>query len=633
MYLQATVGGLRLARWLRRIGTVDGMPVQVPDSGFAYLDRHSTRHWHTELEALRAARDLHARPRPEWEPLLARLSPYGRAIATTNVLKDWVTESIHLSQDMAQWAAASQDVPMSHVTVIGQVAPLAQLLDRERSGGPVVRSQATLRSAAVYVGAALLVALGELLRGLFAGRSTPYRPARIGVTAQWGTRLARANDLYWWWDTAIDPARLLYLLDTRESFRDSVEQVGRLGIPVVAVGTWLGPPPAPSLPRAAPPWSDALKDFTLVASLTRSVLTSARPRRHALASLAWRHMTARRLASQFRAAGVRAVFHHQETQADCISQAAELAGGIRLGAQWASLAGPCGAAVRTHHAFFCWGTRDARIYTDSGSTVKHLLIAGCPMVEVGASPAARAVAQCAVDALRAAGARIILALFDTNFTPDFYSAFLRWAIECPDVGLLIKSKWKGWARAKADGLDGLVHRALSTSRVVALADDSSPAVVAQSADFAVGCVSPSAVIVSALAGARVLFIDYEGVDRGPLKPYAAFHSLGPGRCVFSCAETLRVAVEQYLDAPAAHQCLGDATPILDQLDPFRDGQASRRIGDYVAWYLTGLDAGLSSDSAVARATRRYADTWGEDKAVRGLECQPDRKLSPQASPS
>jgi hypothetical protein len=549
------------------------------------------------------------------------------------VLKDWVTESIHLSQDMAQWAAASQDVPMSHVTVVGQVTPLAQLLDQERSGGPVVRSQATLRPVAVYVGAALLVALGRLLRGLFAVRSTPSRPARIGVTAAWGTRLARANDLYWWWDTAIGPDRLLYLLDTRESFRDSVEQVGRLGIPVVAVGTWLGPPPAPSLPRAAPPWSDALKDFTFVASLTRSVLTSARPTRHALASLAWRHMTAKRLASQFRAAGIRAVFHHQETQADCISQAAELAGGIRLGAQWASLAGPCGTAIRTHHAFFCWGTRDARIYTDSGSTVKHLLIAGCPMVEVGASAAARGVARSAVDALRAAGARMILALFDTNFTPDFYSAFLRWTIECPDVGLVIKSKWKGWARAKADGLDGLVDRALSTRRVVALADDSSPAVVAQSADFAVGCVSPSAVVVSALAGARVLFIDYEGVDRGPLKPYAAFHSLGQGRCVFSSAETLRAAVEQYLDNPVAHQCLGDATPILDQLDPFRDGQASRRIGDYVAWYLGGLDAGLSSDSAVVRATRTYADTWGEDKVVRGLECQPERRPSPQDSPS
>jgi len=64
--------------------------------------------------------------------------------------------------------------------------------------------------------------------------------------------------------------------------------------------------------------------------------------------------------------------------------------------------------------------------------------------------------------------------------------------------------------------------------------------------------------------------------------------------------------------------LGNATPILDKIDPFRDGKASQRIGEFVSSYLEELDNGLSSDDAVRFATNQFAEKWGQDKIVRRL---------------
>ena len=61
---------------------------------------------------------------------------------------------------------------------------------------------------------------------------------------------------------------------------------------------------------------------------------------------------------------------------------------------------------------------------------------------------------------------------------------------------------------------------------------------------------------------------------------------------------------------------GDVSPVLDQLDPFRDGKASQRIGEYVTWYLKGLDENLSKDEALRAATDKYAEKWGIEKVIR-----------------
>ena len=81
---------------------------------------------------------------------------------------------------------------------------------------------------------------------------------------------------------------------------------------------------------------------------------------------------------------------------------------------------------------------------------------------------------------------------------------------------------------------------------------------------------------------------------------------------------MRQAIVDYFKNPAANPSLGDATPILDQLDPFRDGKASQRIGEFVAWYLEKLDGDSNSDDAVRYATDKYAEKWGANKVLRRI---------------
>jgi hypothetical protein len=76
----------------------------------------------------------------------------------------------------------------------------------------------------------------------------------------------------------------------------------------------------------------------------------------------------------------------------------------------------------------------------------------------------------------------------------------------------------------------------------------------------------SLIILAALEGARFLYLDYERLDYGPLK------------------ET----VLEYINNQASNPCRGDAYTVLYQIDHFRDGKASQRIGEYVGSYLESL---------------------------------------------
>ena len=40
------------------------------------------------------------------------------------------------------------------------------------------------------------------------------------------------------------------------------------------------------------------------------------------------------------------------------------------------------------------------------------------------------------------------------------------------------------------------------------------------------------------------------------------------------------------------------------------------FGEYVTWYLKGLDENLSKDEALRAATDKYAEKWGIEKVIR-----------------
>ena len=61
--------------------------------------------------------------------------------------------------------------------------------------------------------------------------------------------------------------------------------------------------------------------------------------------------------------------------------------------------------------------------------------------------------------------------------------------------------------------------------------------------------------------------------------------------------------------------LGDWSSMLEDLDPFRDGRASERMGTYLHWLLESFKDGKDREMAMADAAQRYGELWGYDKAT------------------
>lgn len=55
--------------------------------------------------------------------------------------------------------------------------------------------------------------------------------------------------------------------------------------------------------------------------------------------------------------------------------------------------------------------------------------------------------------------------------------------------------------------------------------------------------------------------------------------------------------------------------ILDELDPFRDGMAAKRMGSYLVWIREGLNDGRSGDEVLESSANKYREQWGADKVV------------------
>lgn len=138
-----------------------------------------------------------------------------------------------------------------------------------------------------------------------------------------------------------------------------------------------------------------------------------------------------------------------------------------------------------------------------------------------------------------------------------------------------------------------------------------PAVAALAADITVSddLSSGTAALESALAGAKTLLLDFEGWHESPL------YKLGVGRVIFHEWDDLWKACVEYLHSNGKNSGLGDWEPMINELDPFRDGKAAERIGTYFKWILDGFKAGTRRDAILADAAEHYCRIWGSDKII------------------
>ena len=70
---------------------------------------------------------------------------------------------------------------------------------------------------------------------------------------------------------------------------------------------------------------------------------------------------------------------------------------------------------------------------------------------------------------------------------------------------------------------------------------------------------------------------------------------------------------EYFNKPGGIDGIGDWSSIINDLDPFRDGNAAKRMGNYLHWLIQGFEKGLDRDAVMANAAEKYRKQWGNDK--------------------
>ena len=269
----------------------------------------------------------------------------------------------------------------------------------------------------------------------------------------------------------------------------------------------------------------------------------------------------------------------------------------------------------TADVVFCWGDPNAAVGQDNENYNDHLVITG--FSGEAAFDEGRAQGQFYRSQLTQAGARFIIGLFDNGYQPNstrsrstmilFYRHFLTWVLDGQDRGLVIKPK-RDYIPPDLSEVGELLAAAEASGRCLVLSEEVGPQDVAFSSDLCVGIGHSTAVVISAIAGCRAVHCDLS------VTPNHHLETWGLGRVLFHDLETLDRAIESHLRDPN-ESVLGDFTPVMDDLDPFRDGGATDRTEAYISWLLEAFDGGLDRAEALQEASSKYAATWGADKVI------------------
>jgi len=217
------------------------------------------------------------------------------------------------------------------------------------------------------------------------------------------------------------------------------------------------------------------------------------------------------------------------------------------------------------------------------------------------------------------GVKFIIALFDNVFFPKlrdsyeverFYHGFLNWILKDNTLGIVIKPK-KPKLLKQLTGILPLLDKAKATGRCILFDKDISQLTYdsARIADMSVGIKISSAVTEVVIAGCRGIHY-YDSLPR-----WNDYYKWGYEKLVFDDLDRMIDAIKKYKENPAGHQDLGNWTPYLHLLDPFRDGRAGERMGTYLRQCLEGFLQGLHRDDVLTRVNNRYAEKWGQDKVA------------------
>ena len=316
-----------------------------------------------------------------------------------------------------------------------------------------------------------------------------------------------------------------------------------------------------------------------------------------------------------------------------VADALQAVGGIFVSYQRSFESHPSAECAAAADVMFGFSAASADVERLSGSRIGSYVITGY-LGDHRFAPL-RSEAARVRRSIQSCGATRIVAFADENSADDArwhtghemqrqeHAFFLERVLQEPWFGLIVKPKVPSTLRRRLGPVAELLRRAEATGRCFvydggALHSSVPPALAALAADVMVHghLCAGTAGLESALAGVPTLLMDREGWSISP------FYRLGVGRVVFTDWPSLWAACLDHWKQPRGVPGFGDWSPLLEELDPFRDGRAAERMGTYLLWLLEGFRAGLPRETVMADAAERYSATWGQDKVVR-LDITPE----------
>ncbi|MBI2361115.1 MAG: hypothetical protein HYV04_19790 [Deltaproteobacteria bacterium] len=318
-------------------------------------------------------------------------------------------------------------------------------------------------------------------------------------------------------------------------------------------------------------------------------------------------------------------YHKYDGNHAAIAEALQHLGGILAFYQRSFEPNPGPVLAVVTDVLFGWSRFGAEIERQSGSAIRYHVATGYLGDHRKSYVANRA--GLLRSQLMNRGARRIVAFFDNNSLDDArwdtgheffqadYEYLLRQLLADPSVGVIFKAKTPLTVRKRLGSIADMLARAEMTGRCILLGSGplqstTAPIEAGLAADVTVGNLwSGSPSIECALGGVPSLLIDREGFPRSPL------YRLGVGKVVFKDWDSLWQACEDHWRSPGGVPGFGDWSPMLEELDPFRDGRAAERMGAYLKWLIEGLKAGLGRETVMADAAERYCAQWGKDKVT------------------
>lgn len=453
----------------------------------------------------------------------------------------------------------------------------------------------------------------------------------ISVHCSEGIDLKKRNEIFWLPGSNINPEQILLYFDRTSYIISSVykafinknflNKIGSMGM------RWIFLERNPLL-RLKPIWIPQKSLSGLVAKLRK---------RHNLMMYKkdvplerWVSMTSKELLFSFsywmsfyKAFNIKIDIDIQESGYNNVCKAItlDILGGVLVGFQRSEFFGPKGLFLGDfpHHIFFSWNKRGIENLVENDNRNNSYIISGyCYDYALNELPQ-----ECDLlkRKLNKSGASFIVAIFDNNFGSHshfskkiiklFYESFFNWMLQESDIGLILKPKNYAFLTKNLPGIEDIVKKAQLTGRCVILSNSQGrfPSNISRASDVAVGIGISTALLEAVLPGTRGVLCDLTHCRSH------FFYKKGYNKIIFDNVELLIDSLRQYKIGTNDKSDLGDFSLWLDLLDPFRDGKAHNRIGNYLYFLHKGFEQGSSRKTIIKNANKQYKDNWGDNKVV------------------